>query len=55
MQFESLDEKINYIEDDVESTIRNGCISGDTKLVARALLLASLNIKNLIETIKNSK
>lgn len=44
---ESIVEKMEILIDDVESTIRNGVVSSDTKLIAKSLLLNAYAIMQL--------
>lgn len=40
--------QLDNLENDIESTIRNGIVSADTKLITKALLFIGLQLHRLI-------
>ena len=55
MQNTAMEDRIESFTEDILQTIRNGSVSGDTKLIAKSLMLLSIHIEKLTQAILTSK
>lgn len=51
MQNTAIEDRIESFTEDILQTIRNGSVSGDTKLIAKSLVLLSIQIEKLTQAI----
>ena len=55
MQNTAMEDRIESFTEDILQTIRNGSVSGDTKLIAKSLMLLSIHIEKLTQAILTNK
>lgn len=55
MQNTEIEDRLESFTEDILQTIRNGSVSGDTKLIAKSLILLSVYIEKLTQAILTTK